>query len=320
MTGDSISASVLKTLLERYPVLAACSGKIVEAYAMLRDSIRQGGTVFVCGNGGSHADADHIIGELSKGFLSRRVVPEEIVRQFTENLGEDASGLCSGLQMGIRAMLLSAHPALSSAYANDVDPLMCYAQQLFVAGRNGDVVIGLSTSGNAEKIIGSIPQDRPIVFLPDRNLGGNMMKKLGREMELWPGCCPIHDQVTVEMIRRARAAAPGAPVLVHPECRVEVVDEADEALSTAGILRFCRESSGKRFIIGTEQGILHRLRRENPGKEFLPLEPAMVCCDMKKVTLEDLHRSLRDMTERIELDPELAAAAVCPIRRMLDVK
>lgn len=176
------------------------------------------------------------------------------------------------------------------------------------------------TSGNAEKIIGSIPQDRPIVFLPDRNLGGNMMKKLGREMELWPGCCPIHDQVTVEMIRRARAAAPGAPVLVHPECRVEVVDEADEALSTAGILRFCRESSGKRFIIGTEQGILHRLRRENPGKEFLPLEPAMVCCDMKKVTLEDLHRSLRDMTERIELDPELAAAAVRPIRRMLDVK
>ena len=169
------------------------------------------------------------------------------------------------------------------------------------------------TSGNAEKIIGSIPQDRPIVFLPDRNLGGNMMKKLGREMELWPGCCPIHDQVTV-------AAAPGAPVLVHPECRVEVVDEADEALSTAGILRFCRESSGKRFIIGTEQGILHRLRRENPGKEFLPLEPAMVCCDMKKVTLEDLHRSLRDMTERIELDPELAAAAVRPIRRMLDVK
>ena len=176
------------------------------------------------------------------------------------------------------------------------------------------------TSGNAEKIIGSIPQDRPIVFLPDRNLGGNMMKKLGRKMELWPGCCPIHDQVTVEMIRRARAAAPGAPVLVHPECRVEVVDEADEALSTAGILRFCRESSGKRFIIGTEQGILHRLRRENPGKEFLPLEPAMVCCDMKKVTLEDLHRSLRDMTERIELDPELAAAAVRPIRRMLDVK
>ncbi len=176
------------------------------------------------------------------------------------------------------------------------------------------------TSGNAEKIIRSIPPDRRIVFLPDRNLGGNMMKKLGREMELWQGCCPIHDRVTVEMIRRARAAAPGAPVLVHPECRIEVVDEADEALSTAGILRFCRVSSEKRFIIGTEQGLLHRLRKENPGKEFLPLEPAMICCDMKKITLEDLYASLQDMTEKIELDPELASAAVRPIRRMLELK
>ena len=85
-------------------------------------------------------------------YLKTRELPEEIVRQFSENLGEDASGLCARLQMGIRAMLLSAHPALSSAYANDVDPQMCYAQQLFVAGRKGDVVIGLSTSGNAENI------------------------------------------------------------------------------------------------------------------------------------------------------------------------
>lgn len=152
MTGDSISTSVMKTLLNRYPALTACAGTIVDAYCILRDSIREGGTVFVCGNGGSHADADHIIGELSKGFLSKRKVPKEIVRQFSENLGEDASGLCARLQMGIRAMLLSAHPALSSAYANDVDPQMCYAQQLFVAGRKGDVVIGLSTSGNAENI------------------------------------------------------------------------------------------------------------------------------------------------------------------------
>ena len=130
MTGDSISTSVMKTLLNRYPALTACAGKIVDAYCILRDSIREGGTVFVCGNGGSHADADHIIGELSKGFLSKRKVPEEIVRQFSENLGEDASGLCARLQMGIRAMLLSAHPALSSAYANDVDPRMCYAENI----------------------------------------------------------------------------------------------------------------------------------------------------------------------------------------------
>ena len=152
MKKDSVADPVMETLLNRYPGLASCAEEITEAYQILRDSIGQGGTVFVCGNGGSHADADHIIGELSKGFLSKRTVPAEIAARMTEKLGEDASGLCAKLQMGMRAMLLSAHPALSSAYANDVDPLMCYAQQLFVMGRKQDVVIGLSTSGNAENI------------------------------------------------------------------------------------------------------------------------------------------------------------------------
>lgn len=152
MKKDSVADPVMETLLNRYPGLASCAEEITEAYQILRDSIGQGGTVFVCGNGGSHADADHIIGELSKGFLSKRTVPAEIATRMTEKLGEDASGLCAKLQMGMRAMLLSAHPALSSAYANDVDPLMCCAQQLFVMGRKQDVVIGLSTSGNAENI------------------------------------------------------------------------------------------------------------------------------------------------------------------------
>ena len=152
MKKDSVADPVMETLLNRYPGLASCAEEITEAYQILRDSIGQGGTGFVCGNGGSHADADHIIGELSKGFLSKRTVPAEIAARMTEKLGEDASGLCAKLQMGMRAMLLSAHPALSSAYANDVDPLMCYAQQLFVMGRKQDVVIGLSTSGNAENI------------------------------------------------------------------------------------------------------------------------------------------------------------------------
>lgn len=152
MKKDSVADPVMETLLNRYPGLASCAEEITEAYQILRDSIGQGGTVFVCGNGGSHADADHIIGELSKGFLSKRTVPAEIAARMTEKLGEDASGLCAKLQMGMRAMLLSAHPALSSAYSNDVDPLMCCAQQLFVMGRKQDVVIGLSTSGNAENI------------------------------------------------------------------------------------------------------------------------------------------------------------------------
>ena len=152
MQNDPIAESAMATLLARHPALAACADKITAAYRILRDSIAQGGTVFVCGNGGSHADADHIIGELSKGFLLKRKLPAELVKSMSEKLGEDAAPLCDRLQMGMRAMLLDAHPALSSAYANDVDPFMCYAQQLFVMGRENDVVIGLSTSGNAENI------------------------------------------------------------------------------------------------------------------------------------------------------------------------
>ena len=176
------------------------------------------------------------------------------------------------------------------------------------------------TSGNAEKIIQSLPKDREILFLPDRNLGGNISGKLGVDMDLWPGFCPTHNRVTVEMIEKARAAAPDALVLVHPECTPEVVAAADQALSTGGILKFVRESDAKRFIIGTEAGILHRLRNENPGREFLPLQPEMICPNMKKITLEDVARSLRDLTEQIEIAPELREAAVRPILRMLEVK
>ena len=174
------------------------------------------------------------------------------------------------------------------------------------------------TSGNAETIIGALPADRKVLFLPDRNLGGNMNPRLGREMVLWPGCCPIHDAVTPEAIRKARKEHPGSPVLVHPECRPEVLAEADQALSTAGILKFVRNSSDKSFIIGTEEGILHRLRKENPEKEFFPLLPPMVCADMKKITLEQVRDVLRDLSNQVELPERLMKDAVKPIEAMLD--
>lgn len=173
------------------------------------------------------------------------------------------------------------------------------------------------TSGNAEKIIAELPENQEILFLPDRNLGGNMNRKLDRKMDLWPGCCPTHDHVTPEMIAEARAAHPGAKVLVHPECAPEVVAAADEALSTGGILKFVRESSDKAFIIGTESGILHRLRKENPGKEFYPLQPEMICPDMKKITLENVRDCLKNMAPRIELSEEILREAVKPIEAMI---
>ena len=173
------------------------------------------------------------------------------------------------------------------------------------------------TSGNAEKIISELPEGQEVLFLPDRNLGGNMNRKLDCKMDLWPGCCPTHDRVTPEMIVEARAAHPGAKVLVHPECTPEVVAAADQALSTGGILKFVRESSDKAFIIGTESGILHRLRKENPGKEFYPLQPEMICPDMKKITLENVRDCLKNMAPRIELSEEILREAVKPIEAMI---
>ena len=175
------------------------------------------------------------------------------------------------------------------------------------------------TSGNAEKLIAGLPPEKKILFLPDANLGANLNAKLNRKMDLWPGCCPTHNKILPEHITMAKEKHPGALVLVHPECTPSVVALADRALSTGGMLKFVRGSEQKEFIIGTECGILHRMRKENPGKQFYPLEPAVLCPNMKKITVEDVLFALRDLTPRIELDEAMRKKAKAPIDRMLEV-
>lgn len=175
------------------------------------------------------------------------------------------------------------------------------------------------TSGNAEKIIASIPADREIMFLPDANLGANVSKKMGRKMNLWHGCCPTHNAVEPERIAKARKEHPNAVVLVHPECPPETVEAADMALSTGGMLTFVRESSAKEFIIGTEIGILHRLKLENPDKLFYLLEPSPLCTNMKKITPEKVLEALKNLEPRIELDEETIRDARASIDKMLAV-
>ncbi len=175
------------------------------------------------------------------------------------------------------------------------------------------------TSGNAEKVIASIPLGKPILFLPDANLGRNLSDKLHRELDLWPGYCPVHNRILPELIVAAQAAHPGATVLVHPECLPAVIKLADHSLSTGGMLKYVREAAETEFIIGTESGILHRMRKENPGKIFHPLDPEPVCPNMKKITLENVLSALRDLAPRIELDAETIARARIPIDRMLAV-
>ena len=185
-----------------------------------------------------------------------------------------------------------------------------------------DVVV---TSGNARRIVESFPADEPIIFGPDRNLGAYINAVTGRKMLLWDGACHVHEQFSAEKISALKATHPDAEILVHPECRPEVVRLADVVGSTAVLLKHAVKSPCRRFIVATEAGILHEMRKQCPDKEFIPAPPATgphACneCDfMRRNTLEKLYACLRDESPAIEVDPDTAARAVRPIERMLEL-
>ena len=193
---------------------------------------------------------------------------------------------------------------------------VCYVNSTAEVKAQCDLCV---TSGNAEKVMATVPKGREIIFVPDRHLGGHIAGKRGEQYLLWPGCCPIHAKLASERIAEARAAHPGAPVLVHPECPKDVRDAADECLSTGGMCAYARQSAASEIIVGTETGILHRLRAENPEKAFYPLDSGLICADMKKVTLEKVRNCLRDLSPVVTVAPETALPAKRAIDAMLAV-
>lgn len=185
----------------------------------------------------------------------------------------------------------------------------------------------LVTSGNALKIVNSLPEEEKIIFGPDRNLGNYINSVTGRKMLLWDGACHVHEKFSVEKIIELKKQHPGAKVLVHPECKRPVVLLADKVGSTAALLEYAKNSDAGEFIVATESGILHQMRKDCPEKTFIPAPPddATTCgCNdcsfMKLNTLEKLYRCLRDETPEITVDPALAEAALRPIERMLEFK
>jgi quinolinate synthase len=182
-----------------------------------------------------------------------------------------------------------------------------------------DVIV---TSGNAVRIVQSAPQDRNLLFVPDQNLGQWVIEQTGRPMELWKGACYVHVEFTRNSIQRIKEAHPLAPVVAHPECTTAVRMLADTVCSTEKMLSFCRDHHAKQFIIVTESGMLHRLRREFPEKEFIPgPTETCACADcrfMKKNTLEKLRDSLASLQPEIVLPEAQRARAELPIRRMLE--
>jgi quinolinate synthase len=192
---------------------------------------------------------------------------------------------------------------------------VCYVNSTAEVKAECDICV---TSGNAERVMKTFPKDREIIFVPDQHLGSHIAGLLGTEYVLWPGYCPTHARLTVKNIEDARAAHPLAPVMVHPECRKDVRDAADERLSTGGMCAFARTSQAKEFIVGTEEGILHRLRGENPDKTFWPAAE-LRCPNMKKATLEKVRDCLRDMSPRVTVPQEIAAKAKRAIDAMLAI-
>ena len=185
-----------------------------------------------------------------------------------------------------------------------------------------DVVV---TSSNARKVVDSLPADARIIFGPDRNLGNYINSVTGRQMLLWDGACHVHEQFSLEKLMELKRRYPDAPVLVHPECKKPIQLLADKVGSTKALLEYAKASDAARFIVVTESGILHQMRKECPGKEFIPAPPDEAgcacndCSFMKLNTMEKLRNCLRDLAPAIEVDPDIAARAVRPIERMLSL-
>lgn len=185
-----------------------------------------------------------------------------------------------------------------------------------------DIVV---TSSNARKVVDSLPEDEKIIFGPDRNLGNYINSVTGRQMIVWDGACHVHEQFSIEKLVELKKQHPSAKVLAHPECKKALLLLADEVGSTAALLKYAIESDGKEFIVATESGILHQMKKECPDKVFIPLPAADSTCAcndcgfMKLNTLEKLRDCLRDMSPAIEVDESIIDRARRPIVRMLEL-
>ena len=193
--------------------------------------------------------------------------------------------------------------------------VVCYVNSTAAVKAESDICC---TSANAVRVVQSLPGGE-IIFVPDQYLGHYVATKTNRPMTLWPGYCPTHVKIQPEDILTQKEKHPGAVALVHPECRPETREAADEVLSTGGMIRFARESEVKTIIIATEIGILHRLSKENPGKTFVAANNKAICPNMKKITLEKVLWSLEEMSPQVKVPEKLRVRANKAVDRMINL-
>lgn len=195
--------------------------------------------------------------------------------------------------------------------------VVCYVNSTAAVKAQSDICC---TSANAVRVVQSINKSTEIIFVPDQYLGGYVSKVTGRDLILWPGYCPTHARIQPHDILRQKTLYPQAKVIVHPECRPEVIALADAVLSTGGMCRYARETNAGEIIVGTEVGIIYRLRKENPDKSFIPASEQAVCPRMKLITLHSVLWSLENMKHRVSVPERTRLAARAALDRMLTIK
>ncbi|HNT73049.1 MAG: quinolinate synthase NadA [Methanothrix sp.] len=193
--------------------------------------------------------------------------------------------------------------------------VVCYVNSSAEVKAESDICC---TSANGVEVVASLSEET-VLFVPDRNLGRYVARFTDKRIITWDGYCYVHDRYTPEDVRRACALHPEAEVLVHPECRPEVIDLADGVYSTSGMARRAKESPAREFIIGTEVGMNYRLKEDNPGKEFYPLSERAVCVDMKKTSLATVRAALETTEPRVVVPQRIADRARVAIERMLAI-
>lgn len=183
----------------------------------------------------------------------------------------------------------------------------------------------ICTSSNAVQIVESLPPSEKIIFAPDRNLGNYVLNKTGRDIVIWNGTCHVHEEFSLEAILKLKKENPDAKIIVHPECELPVRMVADYIGSTSALLSFTKKDSGQSYIVATEVGIIHQMKKENPGKIYIPAPPrdstcgCSECSFMKLITVEKIYKCLLNETPEIFIDNDLIEKAYKPIRRMLDI-
>lgn len=195
--------------------------------------------------------------------------------------------------------------------------VVCYVNSSAEVKAESDVCC---TSSNALKVVESL-ENKQVIFVPDKNLGSYIASKVkNKEIILWKGFCITHKRVKVEEVQKIRQLHPNAKILMHPECEPEVQKLADFLGSTSAIIKYAGEIPEKDIIIGTEEGILHLLKKQNPDKNFYLLSMGLICTNMKKTRLEDVHSALLNMQHEIHVDEDIRIKALKSLERMLKIK